>query len=149
MFCVILCTTKSERFKIKVSHLHLDVEDAPLLLDLFLDGSHGLVQDRQTFCALQGGGRHHVARRSDQVDLRQQDHNKSLVEQPKQFSENILKNKSQFVARLDGHGFCGAAETGSQSFLHRIDALIPVTRHLDVYDKDAESLRCSPVVEQE
>lgn len=102
MFCVILCTTKSERFKIKVSHLHLDVEDAPLLLDLFLDGSHGLVQDRQTFCALQGGGRHHVARRSDQVDLRQQDHNKSLVEQPKQFSETPLKTSRSLWLALMG-----------------------------------------------
>lgn len=57
----------------RAAHLHLDVEDAPLLLDLLLDGGHGLVEHRQPLCALQGGRRHHVARGSDQVDLSEGD----------------------------------------------------------------------------
>ena len=53
----------------EVAHLHLDVKDASLLLNLLLDSSHGLVEDRQALCALQSGRGHHVARGCDQVDL--------------------------------------------------------------------------------
>lgn len=53
----------------EVTHLHLDVKDASLLLNLLLDSCHGLVEDRQALCALQSGRCHHVARGSDQVDL--------------------------------------------------------------------------------
>lgn len=52
-----------------VTHLHLDVKDAPLLLNLLLDGRHGLVEDGQALRALQSGRGHHVAGGSDQVDL--------------------------------------------------------------------------------
>lgn len=55
--------------KSEIIHLHLDVKDTPLLFNLLLDSSHGLVEDREALCALQGGRRHHVARGSDQVDL--------------------------------------------------------------------------------
>lgn len=57
-----------------MAYLHLDVKDTSLLLDLLLDGSHGLVQNRQSLCALQSGRCHHVTRRSDQVNLQTQDH---------------------------------------------------------------------------
>lgn len=50
-------------------YLHLDVKNAPLLLNLLLDSCHGLVEDRQALRALQSGGGHHVTWRSDQVDL--------------------------------------------------------------------------------
>lgn len=50
-------------------YLHLDVKDASLLLNLLLDGSHGLVKDRQALCALQSGCGHHIARWGNQVDL--------------------------------------------------------------------------------
>lgn len=50
-------------------HLHLDIEDTSLLLDLLLDSSHGLIEDRQALCALQSGRCHHVTRGSNQVDL--------------------------------------------------------------------------------
>lgn len=33
---------------------------------------------------------------------------------------------------LDGHGLCGAAESGPESLLHCIDALIPIACHFDV-----------------
>lgn len=33
---------------------------------------------------------------------------------------------------LDGHGFRGAVESGPQSVLHRVDALVAVARHLDI-----------------
>jgi len=53
----------------EVTHLHLDVKDTSLLLNLLLDSRHGQVEDRQALGALQGGRCHHVARGSDQVDL--------------------------------------------------------------------------------
>ena len=34
---------------------------------------------------------------------------------------------------LDGHDFSRAAQTCPQCFLHCVDALIPVARHLDIY----------------
>lgn len=50
-------------------YLHLDVKNAPLLLNLLLDSCHGLVEDRQPLRALQSGGGHHVTWRSNQIDL--------------------------------------------------------------------------------
>lgn len=62
--CIHLCKKNNNLY-----YLHLDVKDASLLLNLLLDSSHGLVEDRQALRALQSGGGHHVTRRSDQVDL--------------------------------------------------------------------------------
>lgn len=36
------------------------------------------------------------------------------------------------VCYLDGHGFRGAVESGPQSVLHCVDALVAVARHLDI-----------------
>ena len=41
---------------------------------------------------------------------------------------------------LDGHGLRGAAESGPQSRLHRIDALVAVARHFNIYREEAEML---------
>lgn len=56
-------------YGINVNYLHLDIKDPSLLLNLLLDGCHGLVKDRQALCALQSGCGHHIARWSNQVDL--------------------------------------------------------------------------------
>lgn len=55
--------------RINIIYLHLDVKDTSLLLNLLLNGSHGLVKDRQALCALQSGRGHHIARWSNQVYL--------------------------------------------------------------------------------
>lgn len=60
---------KKKRKEKEIIHLHLDIKHAPLLFNLLLDSSHGLVENREALCALQGGRRHHIARGSDQVDL--------------------------------------------------------------------------------
>lgn len=82
-------------------YLHLDVKNAPLLLNLLLDSCHGLVEDRQALRALQSGGGHHVAWRSDQVDLQNDSQCQRCVH-----STDIQTEVGNCY--LDWHSFCGA-----------------------------------------
>lgn len=72
--CVCYLKIKYIYDALKVSHLHLDIEDSSFLLNPLLYGGHGLVEHRQTLCALQSRGGHDISGWCDQIYLKKKQH---------------------------------------------------------------------------
>lgn len=135
--CVCYLKIKYIYDALKVSHLHLDIEDSSFLLNPLLYGGHGLVEHRQTLCALQSRGGHDISRWCDQIYLKKK--TTLFLLQNLQIMKLILKHTGELkggTAHLDRHGLCGAVKSRPQSVFNSINAFISITRHLNVCKRE-------------